>query len=748
MTTTYSCREVINTQNLNRIITAKKIDHDTLNDLRKLKRRLGTSNAHELKFKLAKENENPGRLYPVKGAMCLQNLKKEVRKALTYDTYTDIDMVNAHPTILSQLFAKLNIPCPLMDTYVSEREKILIDTGLSRNDAKQTFINLMYGGKPRENATPFMVDFHAELMENAKKVLALPEYHKYKDLGEVKRPTNAIGSALGYLAQDLEREFVMTMVQTFKEVGKYDVGTIIHDGFLVQSTDVKDEVLRSAEQSVKDKYGYDIALEKKDLTDFEESALWGADDDGEGVDEELSETEMARIFLKWLDTNGHRVVCFEKKFYWFDPRLGVYRDDFRQLRVLINDCPELSEDKRGKTKFQDNIERQVKALLDEDVDFGFKLIDTTYRKVPFKNGVYCVETGELIDYNRDMFFTQRGTIDYEPQSDTLKKEVYDKLFLGVFGEEKVAEYFLKCLARSIAGEVEDKLFFIVQGRTNSGKGGITDGLFNAFQSIFGNYNIGNLCKKKTDGDIAKLNSWKVPLRSCRVAIANEKSSEKIDGEAMKMCASGGDPQTARQNNQNETTFKLQCAFWLFCNDPPNFHGLDDAGVERLRVFTTAYKYLLRDKYDAYGDAVPDFVRCADPNLKSVWLKRKDVQQAFAQLICEAWVSDRPECPQSILDETKALVDEISDDAIIKDLILETGKPNDKLSLPLLQTKLKMKNIDLTIGTIKKKLMDMGHSETNFKREMNPANEKKIFYLYGAKLATTNDDELLSFSNDF
>ena len=107
-----------------------------------------------IKFQLANDGENPGRLYPKRGAMSLQSLKKDVRKALTYDTYTDIDMVNAHPTILSPLFAKLKIPCPLMDTYVSEREKILTETGLSRNDAKQAFISLMYGGKPRENAYP------------------------------------------------------------------------------------------------------------------------------------------------------------------------------------------------------------------------------------------------------------------------------------------------------------------------------------------------------------------------------------------------------------------------------------------------------------------------------------------------------------------------------------------------------------------------------------------------------------------
>ena len=749
MTTTYSCREIINTQNLNKIITAKKTDYNTLTELKKLKRRLGKSNEHVVKFKLSNDGENPGRLYPQRGAMSLQNLKKDVRKALTHDNYTDIDMVNAHPTILSQLFARLKIPCPMMDKYVKNRDSLLAETGMPRDDAKLAFIRLMYGGKPCGGATPFMIDFHAELMANATKILGLGKYHKYKDMGEIRKPTNAVGSALGYLAQDIERELVMTMIKTFEGGDyKYEVGTVIHDGFLVKSLDVKDEVLRSAEQAVKDKYDYDIALEKKDLTDFEEDALWGVDNDGEEADEEESETEMARTFIAWLDANGHRVICFENKFFWFDPRLGVYRDDFRQLRVLINDCPELPEDKRGLTKFQDCIEKQVKALLDEDADFGFNLIDTTYRKIPFKNGVYCVVSKKLIDYNRDMVFTKRGTIDYEPQSEELKNEVYNKLFLGVFGKKEIAEYFLKCLARSVAGEVEDKLFFIVQGRTNSGKGGITDGVFNVFQSIFGNYNIGNLCKKRADGDIAKINSWKVPLRTCRVAIANEKSSEKIDGEAMKMCASGGDPQTARQNNQNESTFKLQCSFWLFCNDPPNFVGLDDAGVERLRIFTTAYKYLLPDKYDAYGDTVPDFVKRADPTLKSEWLKRKDVQQAFAQLICEAWVPERPICPQSILDETKSLVDEISDDAKIQDLIIETGMQDDKLSLPQLQTKLKIEGIDLTITSIKKKLIDMGHSETKFKRDWNPAKEKKIYYLIGAKLATADEHQPIVFSNNY
>ena len=75
------------------------------------------------------------------------------------------------------------------------------------------------------------------------------------------------------------------------------------------------------------------------------------------------------------------------------------------------------------------------------------------------------------------------------------------------------------------------------------------------------------------------------------------------------------------------------------------------------------------------------------------------------------------------------------------------RQDDKLSLPQLQTKLKIEGIDLTITSIKKKLIDMGHSETKFKRDWNPAKEKKIYYLNGAKLATADEHQPLVFSNN-
>ena len=61
-------------------------------------------------------------------------------QGLAHDQYTDVDMVNAHPAILSQLFLKLGLACPALERYVDEREAVLAETGLGRDEAKQAFL--------------------------------------------------------------------------------------------------------------------------------------------------------------------------------------------------------------------------------------------------------------------------------------------------------------------------------------------------------------------------------------------------------------------------------------------------------------------------------------------------------------------------------------------------------------------------------------------------------------------------------
>ena len=187
----------------------------------------------------------------------------------------------------------------------------------------------------------------------------------------------------------IERQIISIAIQTFNQ-NEYTTGTIIHDGFLVESLDVKDEVLRKAEQAVKLMKGYDIKLEKKSLKDFNEECLWGTtgDDDGEEELQSESDTDIARHFMAFMEEKGHAFTRSEGEVFWFNPDHGIYLTGLRQLRVYMNDCPRLPADRRGKTEEQNKWVKQIESIVNDDPEFRNKVVHTTYRKIAFKNGYY------------------------------------------------------------------------------------------------------------------------------------------------------------------------------------------------------------------------------------------------------------------------------------------------------------------------------------------------------------------------
>ena len=733
----YTCAEYVNTANLRRILRARKVDRDQLAQLKSLEKRLRAQGGdyHRLDFALPDPqvcvDDLFGRLYPKRerggSTPSLQGLKRDVRKALAHDQYTDVDMVNAHPVILSQLFLKLGLACPALERYVDEREAVLAETGLGRDEAKQAFITLMYGGE-RKDPTPFMAEFREEFLTNATAVLASEAYARYRTLAEAKKPANVLGCGISFVAQDLERQLVCCAIQTLQSKG-YEVGTIIHDGFLVRSLRVKDQDLRDAEEAVRRTHGYEVRFVKKSLGDFDESALWDPTDEDEGDADAASHTDLARAFLEWLEDRGHRLVRAEKKIYWYDPEHGVYLESekLRRVRRYMNACPALPKANRGETGFQSKLIVQIEGLLEDDPAFHDKIIDTTLRKIPFSNGVYCCETQRLVDYDADMYFLEKGSVEYDPQSEALKAEVYQRAFLDVFGTEEIARYVLRSLARAMAGETEDKVFFIVKGRTNSGKGLLTLLISKAFFNKFGNINATNFCQKRTDGDMAKMDSWKCQTRHKRIGVANEAPKKRgcgLNGDAIKR-ASGGDHHTARTNGVDEMTFFMETTFWLFVNDMPSIEDCDEATAERLRVIPTAYKYLLDDKYEAEKDKA--YVRRADPTIKSEWIKRPEVIRAFAQLVCEAYETTRPEAPAAILETSAKYLEDDNVDAKIQALF-DPADPDEYVLVKDFNAAVKRADINMNSESLNEKLGDWG-----YKKQQKKISGRNQYVIHGMRL---------------
>jgi hypothetical protein len=166
--------------------------------------------------------------------------------------------------------------------------------------------------------------------------------------------------------------------------------------------------------------------------------------------------------MAFMEEKGHAFTRSEGEVFWFNPDHGIYLTGLRQLRVYMNDCPRLPADRRGKIEEQNKWVKQIESIVNDDPEFRNKVVHTTYRKIAFKNGYYDCDKKALCDYNRDVYFLMKGSIDFEESDECVRQEVWDKLFMGVFGTEEVSKYMLQSFARAMAGEIKDKrLFFII-----------------------------------------------------------------------------------------------------------------------------------------------------------------------------------------------------------------------------------------------------------------------------------------------
>jgi len=553
-------------------------------------------------------------------------------------------------------------------------------SSLRRDQAKTQFLRVMYGGKPdtlcieTRDKQSFFIDwtppdflrlFHKEFQQNSTTLLSLDEFKTY-----MKDNRNPLGTGMSLLAQDIERQIISVAIQTFNQ-NEYTTGTIIHDGFLVESLDVKDEVLRKAEQAVKLMKGYDIKLEKKSLKDFNEDILWGTtDDDGEEELQSESDTDIARHFMAFMEEKGHAFTRSEGEVFWFNPDHGIYLTGLRQLRVYMNDCPRLPADRRGKTEEQNKWVKQIESIVNDDPEFRNKVVHTTYRKIAFKNGYYDCDKKALCDYNRDVYFLMKGSIDYMPQEQGVLDEVWNKLFLGVFGEdEKVSTFMKHSFSRAMAGEIKDKRLFFIVGEPNSGKGTITEAFRLVFASQFNTLDAKDFCAKKSDGNAALSNQHLVQGRDKRIAFLNETSRAKgqeWNAQSVKVFSNGGESISGRLNYDREAKcFINQQTGFCNMNDTPKINGFQSDVKIRCVAVRTAYSYLSPKEFDSVR-AKP-FEKVADEDIKDVFLRRPEVLQAFAQLICEGYVPERPALPESVKIETDECFDEEDEETKIKGL---------------------------------------------------------------------------------
>ena len=318
-----------------------------------------------------------------------------------------------------------------------------------------------------------------------------------------------------------------------------------------------------------------------------------------------------------------------------------------------------------------HIEDLTKYLMNNaPVDDGFcnRIWNHTLFKLYFKNGYYDFKVGQFMPTDNETFITIDRDLSFE-SNPTLRQEIFDKVLDPIFtvseshsniGQRKqLRDYFLRKMARIMAGHIEDKEWLAMYGFRDCGKGVITNFLEETFQRYVTTTNAENFMYKPNQGDSAKANSFMVDHIYKRAVIMNEapipeKGTVCFDGNKIKKYCSGGDTLEARKNYQDELKFRVQSTLMFNFNDFPTVKPSD--ALEKCVHLECVSKFVDAGYEDSKKLCTIQYYT-KDDGIKKLFITRPDVQNEMVLMIIEAY-SNGTEYPAEL---KKATDEDASDD---------------------------------------------------------------------------------------
>jgi len=279
-------REYVSIERLNNVINNAPMDSDKRKILKKYRKGLrqvkhGDNCIAHVKYekKLIVDGVSVGRRYAEK-SLSLQNFEREIRWALCYDDKIDIDIVNAHPVLISQYCLKNNIPCPSLKEYVDCRDALIQGVvekcGVSRDVVKDMVYTILYLGSSGSycansmisEAPPTWVDKLETEMKQVAQAIAWRNPNIFEKLSKSKKKehmgkdTNA--SCLSYVVGDIEDKIIMAARSKLTSLG-FCVETLCFDGMLISKADLTEDHIEEVQAHCYATTGYNVRFVVKPM---------------------------------------------------------------------------------------------------------------------------------------------------------------------------------------------------------------------------------------------------------------------------------------------------------------------------------------------------------------------------------------------------------------------------------------------------------------------------------------------------
>jgi hypothetical protein len=651
-------------------------------------------------------NKKYGRQY-AKG-LSIQSIPRTVRGLLCDGVMHDYDMVNCAPSLLLSLCKKYNYSCYCLQSYVDNREDRLNtlseELSVDRGTAKDLFIQCITSDdqKKKYGKKKITGDFFLQFQKEMSHIQNL--FYENEDFIDTKvyvversKSKHKKGTLLSYITSHLENEVLEYVTK------KFPCNVKMFDGFLSTENYDIDEINQhcSEKYNVKwDKKSHDLSI----LDDFEnieltENVISYVGESVLDVAQYLIEHKFNKIFC----------ICRGNLYYNNGTRWVSNSNEIKRfIKRDISLCDLFIETEKGVRCVNDNM-KGVNEVFDfiythapEDNDLIDRIWDNSQKKIYFNNGYYDFIDGKFKNDDRDTFIVIERDFDSEDDEE-VQKEIFDKILNPIFGgDEKLLNSWLYEISQCMAGNIDRKNWYCLEGMRNCGKGMLTDALVNSFGRYMGVTNSDNFQYKENSGDSAKNNSWLCGFEFVRLVYTNEISLKEngktyIDGNKIKKFCSGGDYIQCRQNFQDEKSIRLQCSLMICCNDLPERKPTDCN--ERLVHYLFNSKFVgEHEKQDIPG--VNYYPK--DESLKRDFLTRTDVRNQFVKIILNHY--NKPVTPPENCAEE---MEEDSDYNKLFNLFEFTKNSNDRMSNKELESIIKVYNIPFTKSKVTRLLKSKG-----------------------------------------
>ena len=219
-----------------------------------------------------------GRVYGAK-SHTYQAIKKEIKNSLSRNKYVDIDIVNAHYTILFNLCKIKGVKCPNIERYVKHRKEVMIEIGkthgLKPQKTKNLFNQLLYDiDAEGYGDLPLGIVYLDNLKTEIKTIALQISNDNPKMKGKIKTAKKGkvyveLRSLLSYYLQEYENRILEVIYSCLLNKGfvKKGYATLFYDGIMVVKNDgITPHLLGEICNEIKKKVSMDIKLVLKPMT--------------------------------------------------------------------------------------------------------------------------------------------------------------------------------------------------------------------------------------------------------------------------------------------------------------------------------------------------------------------------------------------------------------------------------------------------------------------------------------------------